>query len=93
MSRLDLFFHFSIASFFCGIKYSCLLSCDLLRYSTTYVTDHFIICRYKEAMSTRVLNRLIEMKNCDSNKIKFHKILTKIFVYCLKMNTSKCKNQ
>lgn len=44
-------------------------------------------------MSTRVLNRLIEMKNCDSNKIKFHKILTKIFVYCLKMNTSKCKNQ
>lgn len=36
-------------------------------------------------MSTRVLNRLIEMKNCDSNKIKFHKILTKIFVYCLKM--------
>lgn len=43
MSRLDLFFHFCIASFFCGIKYSCLLSCDLLRYSTTYVTDHFII--------------------------------------------------
>lgn len=73
MSRLDLFFHFCIASFFCGIKYSCLLSCDLLRYSTTYVTDHFIICRYKEAMSTRVLNRLIEMKTVIVIKLNFIK--------------------
>lgn len=92
MGRLDLFSIF-VLLVFCGIKYSCLLSCDLLRYSATYVTDHFIICRYKEAMSTRVLNRLIEMKNCDSYRIKFHKILSKIFVYCLKINTSKCKNQ
>lgn len=92
MSCLDFFFYFCIVSFFCGIKYSCLFFCDLLRYLIIYVIDYFIICRYKEVMFMCVLNCLIEMKNCDSNKIKFYKILIKIFVYCLKMNISKCKN-